>query len=138
MLTVAGDDEQCVVDADAETDHHAQDQRELGDVHEGGEHAHACGADEQAHECSDNRQAHGDNRAEGDQQHDDGNGDADEFAAGILLVEKSEFTGELGLNAAFAGVARCDLGIVQLRDGELVEGVGDVDVGGLAVLAECR
>ncbi len=138
VLTVAGDDEQCVVDADAETDHHAQDQRELGDVHEGGEHADAGGADEQAHECSDDRQAHGDDGAEGDQQHDDGDGDADELAAGVLLVEESELPGELGLHAAVAGVARCGLGVVQLGDGELVERVGDVDVGGLPVLAECR
>ena len=36
------------------------------------------------------------------------------------------------------GVARCGLRVVQLRDGELVERVGDVDVGGLPVCAERR
>ena len=41
VLAVAGDDEQRVVDADAEADHRAQDQRELGDVDEGRQHADA-------------------------------------------------------------------------------------------------
>ena len=41
VLAVAGDDEQRVVDADAEADHHAQDQGELGDVQERGQHADA-------------------------------------------------------------------------------------------------
>ena len=105
MLAVAGDDEQRVVDADAEADHHAQDQRELGHVHEGGEHADAGGTDEQAHECGDDRQAHGDDGAEGDQQHDDGDADTDELAAGTVLLEQSELPGELGLHTAGACVA---------------------------------
>ena len=48
VLAVAGDDEQRVVDADAEADHRAEDQRELGDVHDGRQHADAGGADEDA------------------------------------------------------------------------------------------
>ena len=48
VLAVAGDDEQGVVDAHAEADHGAQDQRELGDVHDRREHADAGGADEDA------------------------------------------------------------------------------------------
>ena len=57
---------------------------------------------------------------------------------GSFFVEQSELPGELGLNAAGLGVARCGLRVVELGDGELVERVGDVDVGGLPVLAECR
>ena len=34
LLAVAGDDEQRVVDADAEADHHADERREVGDLHE--------------------------------------------------------------------------------------------------------
>ena len=49
VLAVAGDDEQRVVDADAEADHHAQDQRELRHVDERRQHADAGGADEDAH-----------------------------------------------------------------------------------------
>ena len=48
VLAVPGDDEQRVVDADAEADHGAEDQRELRDVHDGGQHADAGGADEDA------------------------------------------------------------------------------------------
>ena len=49
------------------------------------EHADAGGADEQAEQRGDDRQAHGDDRAERDEQHDDGDADADELAARLLL-----------------------------------------------------
>ena len=103
VLAVPGDDEQRVVDADAEADHHAQDQRELGDVHEGGQHADGGGADEDAHERGDDRQAHGDDRAERDQQHDDRDADADELAARGPSARVGRVPGELGLDAAGAG-----------------------------------
>ena len=53
------------------------------DVHERRQHADAGRADEDAHERGDDREAHGDDRAERDQQHDDGDGDADELAARV-------------------------------------------------------
>ena len=61
------------------------------------------GADEDAHERGDDRQPHRDHGAEGDQQHDDGDADADQLAARRLLRELGERTGELDLHAAGAG-----------------------------------
>ena len=81
VLAVAGDDEQRVVDADTEADHHAEDHREVRDVDERRQDADAGRADEHAHERGDDRQAHRDDGAERDEQHDDRDGDADELAA---------------------------------------------------------
>ncbi len=138
LLAVARDDEEGVVDAHTETDHHAQDQREVGNVHEGRQHADTCSADEEAHERGEDRQAHGDNGAERDQQHDDRDADADELAAGIVLGELSHRTGELGLNAAGTGAVCRRLRVGELRHGELVERVRHVDVRRLPVGAERR
>ena len=79
-LTVAGDDEQGVVDPDAEADHGHQlgaeariDQQMTDQRHHPvpGPHPGQGGED---------RQAHGHHRAEGHQHDDDGGGDPDRFA----------------------------------------------------------
>jgi hypothetical protein len=53
QLAVPGDDEQGVVDPHPEADHRAQDEGELRDVHDGGEHADAGDADEDAEQRGD-------------------------------------------------------------------------------------
>ena len=72
LLAVAGDDEQRVVDADAEADHQADERREVGDLHEvaGQDHERATEADAEQRDAD--RQAHGQHRAERDDQDDDG------------------------------------------------------------------
>ena len=57
-------------------------------------------------ERGDDRQAHRHHRAEGDEQHDDGDADADQLAARRLLRQQGERAGELDLHAAGAGVRR--------------------------------
>ena len=106
VLAVPGDDEQRVVDAHAEADHGAEDQGELRDVQEGGEHADAGGADEDAEQRRHDREPHRHHRAEGDQQHDDGDADADQLAARVLLRQEGEGAGELDLHAVGAGLRR--------------------------------
>ena len=139
VLAVPGDDEQGVVDADAEADHGAEDERELGDVQEGGQDADGGGTDEDAQQRGDDREAHGHHGAEGDEQHDDGDGDADQLAARRVLGQLGEGAGELDLRRRRrrARVGDGD-GVVELGGGELVQVVGDVEVGGLAVGAERR
>ncbi len=128
VLAVAGDDEQRVVDADAEADHHAEDQRELRHVHEGREDADRRGADEDADERSDNGQAHGNDRTERDEQHDDRDTDPDELAARVLLRQLRHLTGEFDADPAAPGAVGYVRRVVELGGGELVDGVRDVDV----------
>ena len=66
----AGQDEQGVVDGDRETDHHGQDRgrgAQLDEAGGGGDEPHA---DTDAHERGQQWQASGDERPEGDEQHD--------------------------------------------------------------------
>ena len=123
VLAVAGDDEQRVVDADAEADHHAEDQREVGNVDERRQDADAGGADEHAHQRSDDRQAHRDDGAERDEQHDDCDGDADQLAARRVLRDLRELAGEVRLDAVGAGDRRRRSRVVELRRRELVDRV---------------
>jgi len=132
---VAGDDEQRVVDADTETDHHAEDQGELRHVHEGREHTDRRGADEDADECGDDRQAHRDDGAERDQEHDDGDSDSDELTARVLLCELRHLPGELDADPAPAGMVGHLRRIGVLGVAELVDCVRDVEVAGLPVRA---
>jgi hypothetical protein len=133
VLAVAGDDEQGVVDADAEADHHAQDHREVGDVDDRGQDADAGGADEQAHQRGDDRQTHRDDGAERDEQHDDGERDADELTGRCVLLRLREVAGEVRLDTGGASDRRCPCGVVELGGREVVDRVGNVDVCGAAV-----
>ena len=72
------------------------------------------------------------------QQHDDRDADADQLAARGLLRELGERTGELDLHTAGPGARRDRRGVVELRGRELVDRVGDVEVGRLPVGADAR
>jgi hypothetical protein len=133
---VPGEDEQGVVDAHAEADHGAEDERELRDVHEGGQDTNGGGAHEDAEQRRDDREAHRHHGSERHQQHDDGDADADELAARRLLGQEGEGPGELDLHPAGAGGVGDRHGVVELGRRELVQGVGDVEVGGLPIGAD--
>ncbi len=104
VLTVAGDDEQCVVDADAEADHRRDHRRDHGRVDEVGHDADAAESDAQPEQGGHDRDRHRDQRTERDEQHDHRDGETDVLAAVDLDVDQG--AGELGLDAAFAGDAR--------------------------------
>ena len=137
VLAVPGDDEQRVVDADAEADHRAEDQRELGDVHEGRQHADAGGADEDAHE----RRA----RSGAPSRRPSRTRRSSTMIAtpmpissllGVSCASWASAPVSSTLHAAGAGGVGDRRGVVELRGGELVDRVGDVDVGGLPVGAD--
>ena len=80
VLAVAGDDEQRVVDADAEADHRRHLDGELGHrEHGGGETDHADAA-EQPEDRGAEREAHRQHRPEGDEEDDDGGEEAERLA----------------------------------------------------------
>ena len=93
-LPVAGDDEQGVVDADAEPDHDPEERGEVGDVDDVAED------DDQTHPRADSAEgdgdgeAHREHRAEGEDQHDDGEGEADEFGRRRFEDGEGRATGE--------------------------------------------
>ena len=109
-----------------------------GHVHEAGEHADAGGADEDADEGGDDREPHRDDRAEGDQQHDDRDADADAARCSAPLRQQ----GEAPVSSVCTPAARAASATAMASSScvvvELVERVGDVDVGGLPVGAERR
>ena len=76
---VAGDDEQGVVDADAEPDHRPQEGGEVGDLEDVAEDDDQTQPGPDTAEGDGDRQAHREDRAEGEDQHDDGEGEADEL-----------------------------------------------------------
>ena len=82
VLAVSGDDEQGVVDADAEPDHCRDLRRELGHAVRVGEDAEDAGADAETEQRRADRQAHRQHRAEGQQQDDHGGEDAEDLALG--------------------------------------------------------
>ena len=97
-LAVAGDDQQRVVDADADADHRRDRGRELGHREEAGDEADEGDAAADAEQRGDDRQAHRQQRAEGDQQDDDGGDDADELAGELGLLGE-DVAAELDLQA---------------------------------------
>ena len=105
LLAVTGDDEQRVVDADAEPDHRGDRGGDLGDVEEVGEHRDRREADEQSDERGADRHAHRDDRAERDQQHDHRGDEAVDLGAAEVgtLTGARDLAAELDLQA---GVAR--------------------------------
>ena len=121
-LPVAGDDEQGVVDADAEPDHDPEEGGEVGDVEDVAED------DDQAHPGPDSAegdrdgQAHREDRAEGEDQHDDGEGEADELGRRRFEDGEGRATGE-HLEALDGG---------RVVGDRLAEGgrLGQVDIGG--------
>jgi len=138
MLAVPSDDEERVVDAHAQTDHGAQDQRELRDVEHGGQHADTRGTYEDAEQGGRDRKPHRDDGAECDEQHDDRDTHTDELAARRVLRERCKRTGELDVDVAGTSTVGDGHRVVELRGGELVERIGDVDVRGVPVGADRR
>ncbi len=99
----AGQDEQGVVDADADPDQAGDRGRPVGDVdHVGEQHDQAAGGDAEAEEGDQERQAGRDDRAEGDQQHDRGAEEAEALGAGRLLRGVDRIAAELDLEAVAA------------------------------------
>ncbi len=85
---VAGDDEQGVVDPDAEPDHHAQQDRAVRDGEELAQQQGRADAGADTAEGHGDREAHGDDGAEGDDQHQHGEGEADQL--GLRRVDHAE------------------------------------------------
>ena len=138
----SGQDEEGVVDPDAEADHRRQDDREVGGVEDVGPDRHQAEADAEGEERGDQRQAHRHDRAEGQQQdHDRGEqSDREGGVAFFLFCFLDRVAAELDVQP-FAVRALGDgddfsrLFFVQLvvRDVELDRRVGD-----LAVIADRR
>ena len=97
LLAVAGDDEQRVVDADAEADHDAEERREVGDgedVRQQGDDRHA---DADAEQRVADRQPHREHRPEREDQDDDGERETEHL--GRRRLERGEdLTAELDLH----------------------------------------
>ena len=105
VLTEPGQDEQRVVDADAESDHRSDDDRPAGDVDEVGHHGQRPGADREAEQGRPDRQPHGHDGPEGQQQDHDRDPQAEGFAdTGRRLLER-EVQVAAGLDAQ--GRRRC-------------------------------
>ena len=133
-LPVAGDDEEGVVDADAEADHRRQLRAEVRHR----EHVAAQGderdAREQPEQGGADGQAHGQHGAEGDEQDDDGGQDAEqlrrrqleraEHVAAVLDVQALHV--DLVAEVTDLCGQRLVLGLVAIRHVELREGDGAV------------
>ena len=114
-LPIPGDDEQGVVDADADADHRAERESQPRHVDARAEHVDKGEADAEAHHRSQQRKSHGDHAAEGQQQDDD-RGDEPEQLGGrrLLCVEETEGAADLD-NQPVAGDRRD--GVDQVRVG---------------------
>ena len=118
---VAGDDEQGVVDADAEADHGPEEGGEVGDVEDVAEDGDQADPGPDAAEGDGDGQAHREHRAEGEDQHDDGEGEADEL--GLRRFEHGEGRAAgVDLEPSMAGRS-----VDRLAEGRRL---GQVDIGG--------
>ena len=140
LVAVPADEEERIVDADAEPDHRRErrgDRRNAGDVAEQPDQGQAGG---QADDCGHDRHAHGDEGTEREREDDHGGEEADRIAApGVRL-------GQLGADRAPDGDLHPCLqsGVSGVEDvlrdllGQLVAAdvEQDGDVRGLAVLAD--
>ncbi len=135
---VAGDDEQHVVDADADADHRRHLRGEVGDLEHVGEQGDAAEPDAEAEQGDEDREAGGEDGAEADEQDDEGDEEADALGAELrLLGALQREPAELDLEAGLVDgrplrdqrLAVLD-GVVADRDVEAQGGVGDVAAGG--------
>ena len=94
VLPVPGDDEQRVVDADAEADHHAEDVGEVGRAEEVAEEPGDDRADADAGEGDADGQAHREHRAEGEQEDHDREAEAERLGRRRLELGE-DLTAEL-------------------------------------------
>ena len=105
-LSEARDDEERVVDADADADHRDQDRRDRVEVGQVGQQEEQCEGRAHREAREQDRDACGHERAEHDQQHDQRDPDADELAGALLGRRLVGVTRELGLDAGLLR-ARC-------------------------------
>ena len=105
VLAVAGDDEQGVVDADAQPDHRADRRRGGGDVQAAGQQHDAAEPDGDGDQREHDRHEGGHDGAEGDEEDDERGEHADRLGArGLLLgVEERGVAAELGRQPVGAG-----------------------------------
>src|SRR5690606_2221020 len=135
---VAGDDEQGVVDADREADHRGQDGRGGAEVEGDGQRGDGGDADADADQRGEQRQSGREQGAEGDDQDDRGDADADDLRGAGLRDGLEGVTTDLDGQPGGAGVLGGGLkgfagGLLQLHAGDLV---ADGGVGDAAVLAD--
>ncbi len=127
-LAIAGDDEQGVVDPDAQSDHQPDEGGEVGnrhDIREEGGDPDTAGGD--AGESDPDRQAHGEDRSERDDQHHDRERDADQLGLGRLELSQ-RVAADLDAKPVDGGREVPDLGTDLGRLG-LVDFFGEVDLG---------
>ena len=140
----AGEDEERVVDADAEADHRRQLRRELGGVEDVGAERDQAEADAEGEERGEERQAHRHDRAEGEQQDDDRGQQAD-HERGVAFFFGAGFLDRLRRRARPGGRCRWPprRSSISFLMSSLFDFVGgdvvlDGRVGDLAVLADRR
>ena len=128
-LPVAGDDEQGVVDADAEADHRHHLHREVGHRDEVAEQRDEGGADAESEQGRADRQPHRQHRTEGQDEDDDGGDDAVDLALRELeLAER--ITAVLDGQPLDAGVLLAVVLDLRAEVEDLLEPlVGDVELG---------
>ena len=127
LLAVASDDQQRVVDADAEPDHDPEEGREVGDGQDVAQQRDDRGADADAEERDADRQAHREHRAERQDQDDDGERETDHF--GRRRRELAEdHPAELDLQAVDLRCDREDL-VADLTGADERDVVRELDVG---------
>ena len=98
LVAVAEDDEERVVDADAEAEHRRQRRRHHRDVDEVAEQPDQPEAGDQRDDGGEDRHAGGDERAEGDREDHDAGGQADHLAAPRVLLREPDAEHAAGLH----------------------------------------
>ncbi len=137
----AGEDEEGVVDADAETDHEGELRREVGGVEDVGAEGDQADPDAEGEESGDDRQSHRHDRAEGEQEDDDRGEHADPLREAFFFFA-SDFLDRRAAELDLQPVAGGGLRGVHDPFGFLVVEVGpgnvelDGRVGDLAVVAD--
>ena len=127
LLAVAGDDQERVVDADAEPDHDAEEGGEVGDRHHVAQQGDEGGADADAEEGDADGQPHGQHRAEGDDEDDDGEGEAEGLGRRLLELGEDE-AAQLDVEALDVRRVLEDL-VADLPGAREVDVLGQLDVG---------
>ena len=124
---MSGDDEQGVVDADAEADHDAEERREVGDGEDVGQQRDDRHADADAEQSVADGQAHRQHRSEGDDQDDDGERETEHLGR-RRLERREDLAAELDLHAVDLRGEDDDL-VADLVGSDERDVVGELDVG---------
>jgi hypothetical protein len=112
---VPGDDEQGIVDADAQADQYRQARGQLRDAEAVAEQADDHDPAAQAEQRGEQRQGHGQQRAEGDEKDHGSAGYADDHSAGELGLagRVSCLAGHLDIKGRVAGCSRGQCRVVK-------------------------